>query len=190
MLTITSQLKLPQPSRHTSNTSNASASSFARSAGPNRHNQFERSQPQRNGRPGHARSKSQYARPQTAHAHRHEEPDEDNDTSNGTAMLPPSKPLDPLPSRKLRHQTSTTSLAPKNTRDSSLTTRMSQLTINDHGARRSQAISRTSSIASLRSSASSEIPQPTNTNITIRRPDKCNKENVNPAASQPVMSQA
>lgn len=167
-----------------------STGSFAKSQGPGRHNNFDRSQTQRSGRPGHVRSKSQYARPQTSHAHRREELEEDKDTSNGT-MLPPKEPIESLHRRKLRQQTRTTKPPPNTPRDSSLITGMRHLNINDRSAGRSQAISRTSSATSFRSSASSETPfPPVITNIPSRRPNKCNKENVCPAAPELVASQA
>ncbi|EFY92052.1 kinesin related protein 1 [Metarhizium acridum CQMa 102] len=73
--------QLKRPTRHTTNTAApTSLTSFAKSFGPARH-QTDRSNPAAF-RSSHARSKSQAARPRTAHGHRPEEHFEDTTSTN------------------------------------------------------------------------------------------------------------
>ncbi|KPM36602.1 Kinesin-like protein klpA [Neonectria ditissima] len=123
-------------SRQLSNASTASStSSFAKSVGPGRQPPVDRPQTSRqNGRPGHARSKSQAPRPRTAHGLR--ERDEDRfdaqPSGNGTAAtlsqrLAPA--LAPLHRPKVRAVQSASTLSLH--RDSSLTSRFNQLSLED-----------------------------------------------------------
>ncbi|KAM0249338.1 hypothetical protein ACHAQJ_009099 [Trichoderma viride] len=77
-----SQLKRPRPTSTITNP--AASSSFAKSFGPERNGAAEKpSVPRPNTRASHARSKSQVARPRTAHGHREED---DKDATNSNAF--------------------------------------------------------------------------------------------------------
>jgi hypothetical protein len=133
------QLKQPtsyQSLRSTSNTSSSTATSFAKSYGPGRHAPAERPPTSRsNGRPGHARSKSQAPRPRTAHGHRQEDlldPPSDNGTTvsftntprNATAVSTTFSSTNAFP---------LFSKPPLSTlRGSSLVTRLEQLSLEDN----------------------------------------------------------
>ncbi|KAK2597423.1 kinesin-like nuclear fusion protein [Conoideocrella luteorostrata] len=110
---------------HTTNAPAASISSFAKSIGPGKH-QSDRSHPPL-ARSSHARSRSQVARPRTAHGNRPEEHFDDESTSN-SGTKPTSN--ESLHCTKIRHMKSTPSLF--RSRDSSLTSKFKSLNIHDH----------------------------------------------------------
>ncbi|KAF4500290.1 kinesin family member C1 [Fusarium agapanthi] len=109
-----------------------------------------------NGRPGHARSKSQAPRPRTAHALREEDRYE-APTNNGTATLSQdnSQPITTLPYNKIRNSQSFATLP--TIRDSSLTSRFLEITLDDEIPPGSQAISRPLTRQSSQSSTTSHI---------------------------------
>lgn len=172
-----SQIKLPQSYQSSRNASNASSSSnnFAKSIGPGRYAPSDRPPVSRsNGRPGHARSKSQAPRPRTAHGRYEEEEQEPPAGGNGTTdisqlsrSLPPQ--AHPMP-RKVwvqppiqAHSFST------GFRESSLDVMFRKLKISEQVNNGVQVISRPSSRLSLKEPTTSEM-----TNITLRRSDKSN----------------
>lgn len=156
--------QLKRPTRHATNTAApTSLTGFAKSFGPTR-NQVDRSNPT-TFRSSHARSKSQAARPRTAHGHRPEEHFEDTTSTNGTNLSPNRD--NSLQNTKLRHMKSTPAFS--RSRESSLTTKFRSLSIYDNvtpadGCRvASRHESRTTSSSSSSSSNSTLAP-----NITVR----------------------
>lgn len=158
-----------------------SSNSFAKSFGPGRAapEKSAPALPRPNGRPTHARSKSQAARPRTAHGHRHEE-DEPEPAANGngtinasqfTQSLPPTSMLQPKKVRAQHPNRLPTAILTR-TRESSLCLKFRQLDINEQRAgREGQVTSRPPSAASFRDSVMSDM-----TNVTTRRPDRSNKK--------------
>ncbi|KAF5012406.1 hypothetical protein FDECE_1535 [Fusarium decemcellulare] len=159
---------LKQPSSFQTSRSGM-GSSFAKSVGPGRHAPSNQPQASRmHPRPGHARSKSQAPRPRTAHGLRDEdryEPAPSNSMST-TSQPVNSQPLAPLHSNKVRAVQSAAVLSTR--RDSSLTSRFTQLSLDDDNSlsignqvfsrpatrqsSQSSLISQTSTIASKRHS--------------------------------------
>ncbi|KAM5517230.1 Kinesin-like protein klpA [Fusarium oxysporum f. sp. phaseoli] len=109
-----------------------------------------------NGRPGHARSKSQAPRPRTAHALREEDRYE-APTNNGTTTLSQdtSQPITTLSYDKIRTSQSFATLP--TIRDSSLTSRFLEMSLDDNIPHGSQAISRPLTRQSSQSSTTSHI---------------------------------
>jgi hypothetical protein len=109
-----------------------------------------------NGRPGHARSKSQAPRPRTAHALREEDRYE-APTNNGTTALSQdtSQPITTLPYNKIRISQSFATLP--TIRDSSLTSKFLELSLEDKIPPGSQAISRPLTRQSSQSSTASHV---------------------------------
>ncbi|QGI98730.1 hypothetical protein CEK26_011799 [Fusarium fujikuroi] len=109
-----------------------------------------------NGRPGHARSKSQAPRPRTAHALREEDRYE-APTNNGTTTLSQdtSQPITTLPYKKIRTSQSFATLP--TIRDSSLTSKFLEMSLEDEIPAGSQAISRPLIRQSSQSSTTSHI---------------------------------
>lgn len=121
---ILSQLK--RSTRHTTNAPAQPLSSFAKSYSQHR-NQPDRSNPA-SFRSSHARSKSQVARPRTAHGHRPEEQFDEPTSTNGTMQSP--KPVKILRNLDIRHIRSTPSFS--RSRESSLIARFKSLSIIDN----------------------------------------------------------
>lgn len=151
-------------------------SNFAKSVGPGKYGLSQNTRPQ--GRPGHARSKSQApARPRTAHGSRDDERFETS-PSNGTETFSSRDDAFSFDSQhyhKVRAaQSISTSL--KN-RDSSLTTRFNQLSLEDDRSTLigSQA---TSQPPSGKNSDSSIASQLSNVSFKRRGRDKSNHEPV------------
>lgn len=123
---ISSQLK--RSTRHTTNTPAQSFSTFTKSYGQGR-NQPDRSNPT-SFRSSHARSKSQAARPRTAHGHRPDEQFDEPTSANGMMRTP--IPVKSVQNIELRHMQSMP-FFPRG-RESSLTASFKSLSINDNSS--------------------------------------------------------
>lgn len=136
-----------------------------------------------NGRPGHARSKSQAPRPRTAHALREEDRYE-APTNNGTTTLSQdtSQPITTLSCDKSRTSQSFATLP--TIRDSSLTSRFLEMSLDDNIPHGSQAISRPLTRQSSQSSTTSHI-----SNIPCKRHGRDDQSSMSASTSQQILSE-
>jgi len=134
-----------------------------------------------NGRPAHARSKSQAPRPRTAHAIREEqnEPPASNGTTEFQLYSTPAYVQLPRHKTTISQPVSALSMI----RDSSLTSRFNDMSLEDENEPGSQAISRPLTRQSSQSSITSQI-----SNIPCKRRGRAGQSDKN-AASRQVSSE-
>ncbi|KAK5995973.1 Kinesin-like protein klpA [Cladobotryum mycophilum] len=163
--TLASISQLKAPSRQLNSGINPTINGFGKTIAPVRNApSSDRSTTSSSTRPGHTRSKSQAPRPRTAHGQRDDDEYEDGSNHAGMCASSDEERATPtfalLHNHKLRKHSSTSALS--TSRESSLATKFSNLSLKDRIALRNSQVTPLSPIE--------HTPPPPLSNITISRP--------------------